>query len=126
MLSIKLYENYTMITDPENTDIGAYEILKKRGFSPDDIAGLAEYLDEHRQKTMQPVLDQIDQKFDLFRSEYDAKFELFRSEMISKREAWVFIAILIGVAILLPEALKEIIMLIQTLSAPVTPPAVSS
>ena len=97
-----------MLTNPENTDIGAYEILKKRGFSPDDIAGLAEYLDEHRRKTMQPVLDEINTRFD---------------RMVSKREAWVFITIMIGVAIILPEALEKIVDLVKSLYGVATSPA---
>lgn len=100
-----------MNTDHQNTAIGAYEILKKRDFKEGDIAGLAEYLDEHRRNTMQPVLDRIDAKFD---------------QMVSKKEAWVFVAILIGVAIILPEALGKIFKLIQSLQGAVEPSSVSS
>ena len=115
-----------MLTNPDNTDIGAYETLKKRGFSPDDIAGLAEYLDEHRRKTMQPVLDEINAKFDLFRSEMVSEIAAVRSEMVSWKQAWVFVAILIGVAIVLPEALEKIVKQIQLLSGTAVTQDVSS
>ena len=111
-----------MLTNPDNTDIGAYEILKKRGFTADDIAGLAEYLDEHRRRTMQPVLDQISAQFDQVRSEIAA----VRSEMVSWKQAWVFVAILIGVAMILPEALEKIVKQIQLLSGTAVTQDVSS
>ncbi|MYH91791.1 MAG: hypothetical protein F4128_13685 [Gammaproteobacteria bacterium] len=85
--------------------------MKRRDFKEGDIAGLAEYLDEHRRSTMQPVLDQIDARFD---------------QMVSKKEAWIFVAILIGVAIVLPEALEKIFDLIRALQGVAEPPSVSS
>ena len=110
-----------MNAEHQNTAIVAYEILKRRDFKEGDIAGLAEYLEEYRQRAMQPVLDQIDAKFDRVTAEIAA----LRSEVVTWKQAWIFMTILIGVAMVLPEALDRIFDLIKSLHG-VAEPAASS
>ncbi len=120
-----------------STTITVYETLKRRGFDPDDIASLVEYLDDHRRRTMQPVLDQIHDKFEQMETRFEAKFEHFdakfdakfehfedrfdgklnalRAEMVSRKEAWGFLVVIALMVTFLPEVFDQGIELLRAL-----------